>query len=408
MTSVFQLYGRPLAEDTPVPPLRITGELEGYTSGEDYEGRLQIVDNIGKCKVEIVESDLPPGAYAFVDNFTNEIVLRWPAYAPPEEMASGVPNGDFELGDNGMWNFGAGWSIQSGGAETGTYSGVFANQRGISSIESVRVPYTPGTPINAAVRFQQGASSEGNLVGRILLIWCDANGNMIPGGEGISYSGGNLIRSGSNGAWHTSSVTAQSNAVGVATVAVGFSANRKKQNKLARVDNFTWNHTYSVGTNSDLDFTVTFKLTDSANRVAYWTGGVSEYALFLTSQPYQLLEIDEIEVLQSSFERGGTWMPPEDYFQVGSTFQFAHIDVLMAYITYNMPPEDAIRRTNDEFIFGETVVLVGYKDYTIPAEAFQRTDAFIAGATVVQNVIRTLPAENFQVGSSFIAGDTTP
>ncbi len=294
MTSVFQLYGRPLAENTLLPPLRITGDLDGYTAGEAYEGRLQIVDNIGKCVVEIVESDLPPGAYAFVDNFTNEIVLRWPAYSPPEVPASGVPNGDFELGDNGMWRKGAGWTIETGGAESGSYSGTFANQRGISSIESARVPYTPGTTINASCRFQQGASSEGNLVGRILLIWCDKDGNMIPGGEGVSFNGGNLIRSGSNGAWHTSSVTAQSNNSAVRNVAVGFSANRKKQNRLARVDNFTWDHTYSAGTNSDLDFTVKFKLTDSANRIAYWTGIVGEYTLFRTSVLYPLFAMDEV------------------------------------------------------------------------------------------------------------------
>lgn len=279
MTSVFQLYGRPFAGDTPLPPLSIEGDLVGYQTGEAYEGRLQIVNAIGKSTVEIVESDLPPGAYAFVDQFTKEIVLRWPAYTSPENLATGVPNGDFEFGDDGSWRKGAGWSIEAGGAETGTYSAVFANQRGIYSIESQRVPYTPGTSITASARFQQGASSSGNLAGRVILVWCDANGNMLPGGEGASYSGGNLIKSGSGGAWYTSTVTASS--ASAATVAIGFSANRKKQNKSARVDNFTWNHTYSVGTIEEFDYSVTFKVTDSANRVAYWSGIVPEW-----SDPY--------------------------------------------------------------------------------------------------------------------------
>lgn len=381
MTSVFQLYGRPLAEDTPVPPLRITGELEGYTSGEDYEGRLQIVDNIGKCKVEIVESDLPPGAYAFVDNFTNEIVLRWPAYAPPEAMVSGVPNGDFELGDNGMWNFGAGWSIQSGGAETGTYSGVFANQRGISSIESVRVPYTPGTPIHAAVRFQQGASSEGNLVGRILLIWCDANGNMLPGGEGVSYDGGNLIRSGSNGAWHTSEVTASSEQA--ATVAVGFSANRKKQNKLARVDNFTWDHEYSTGTNSDLDFTVTFKVTDSANRVAYWTGTVGEYTLFLTTNLYPQYFIENL-IGNGEFQGGWSFQPPKDDMIANGAIQNVVLTATIAYETYNHPaPETMIANGVVQNV--TLVATIAYETYNHPAETMIANGA-IQNVTLVVTI----------------------
>lgn len=319
MTSVFQLYGRPLAAGIPLPPLRITGDLEGYTAGEPYEGRLQIIDSIGKCVVEIVESSLPPGSYAFVDNFTKEIVLRWPAYAPPDAMASGVPNGDFEQGNDGSWRFGAGWSIEAGGAETGTYSAVYQNQRGIQSIESNRVPYTPGQSITAACRFQQGASSSGNLVGRILLIWCDVNGNMVPGGEGISWTGGTLIRSGSNGEWRTSDVTGASNHPSVATVAVGFSANRKKQNRLCRVDNFTWNHEYSVGTNSDLDFTVTFKVTDSANRVAYWTGVVGEYTLFFTSQPYGILFEDAASESGQTYGFGSMEQVEEEAVLGGAT-----------------------------------------------------------------------------------------
>ncbi|CAB1282953.1 Phage tail fiber protein [Xylella phage Cota] len=340
MTSVFQLYGRPLAENEPLPPLRITGELEGYTSGEAYEGRLQIIDSIGKCVVEIVESSLPPGSYAFVDNFTKEIVLRWPAYAPPDAMASGVPNGDFEQGNDGSWRFGAGWSIEAGGAETGTYSAVYQNQRGIQSIESNRVPYTPGQSITAACRFQQGASSSGNLVGRILLIWCDANGNMVPGGEGISWTGGTLIRSGSNGEWRTSDVTGASSHPNVATVAVGFSANRKKQNKLCRVDNFTWNHEYTTGTNSDLDFTVTFKVTDSANRIAYWTGTVGKYSLFFTSQPYPHFVFESVTAQMPDVANARLDIPPNLFDSATAEMAPLSGDLRSIQGSYDHPAED--------------------------------------------------------------------
>lgn len=75
MTSVFQLYGRPLAENEPLPPLMIVGSLPSYEPGNSYEGRLDVLNAIGKCTAEIVESSLPPGAYVFMDNFTQEVVL---------------------------------------------------------------------------------------------------------------------------------------------------------------------------------------------------------------------------------------------------------------------------------------------------------------------------------------------
>jgi hypothetical protein len=282
MTSVFQLYGRPLEDSAALPPLLITGTLPSFAAGTAYEGRLQIVNAIGKCTLEVVESSLPPAAYSFIDNFEEEIVLRWPAYTPPEAPTTNVPNGDFEDGNDGSWRFGSGWSIENGNAETGDYAGLFSSHRGIASIESRRVPYN-GETISASVRFQQGPSSTGNLVGRILLIWCDANGNMLPGGEGTSFTAGTLIRGGNDTEWQTSSVTSSSPTA--ATVAIGFSSNRKRENHPARVDNFVWNHSYLAGSNTDLDLSVTFKVTDSANRVAYWSGNLSEFAYYLTSTP---------------------------------------------------------------------------------------------------------------------------
>lgn len=284
MANHFRLYERPLMADETEAALTVTGLLEGYTSGEAYESRLQINNSIGRCTVEIVEANLPPGAAVRVDNVTKEVVVKWDAFEVVAEELNAVPNGDFEEGDNGQWSLGNGWSIEAGGAETGTFSGVFRNFKGISNIESVRLPYTPGTPITGQCRFQQGASSKGNLTGRVLLIWCDANGNMLPGGEGVSFTGGDLIRSGSNGEWKTSTVTGASREA--AMVAIGFSCNRRKQNKLARVDNFTWNHKYTLGQEDDSDYSLYIKVTDGLNRTAYWRGVIGIDATYVIAQLY--------------------------------------------------------------------------------------------------------------------------
>src|SRR5690606_196343 len=270
MANHFRLYERPLMTDETQAELSVTGVLEGYVSGDAYEGRLQINNSIGRCTVEIVEANLPPGAAVRVDNITKEVVVKWDAFEEAAEESNSVPNGDFEEGDNGQWILGNGWSIEAGGAETGTFSAVFQNFRGISNIESVRFPYTPGTPITGQCRFQQGASSENKLTGRALLIWCDINGNALPGGEGVSFTGGELIRSGKNGEWKPATVTGASREA--VKVAIGFSCNRRSQNRLARVDNFTWNHKYTVGTQGPGIFHLSIRVTDSENRVAFWDG----------------------------------------------------------------------------------------------------------------------------------------
>jgi len=379
MTSVFQLYGRPLAENEPLPPLMIVGSLPSYEPGNSYEGRLDVLNAIGKCTAEIVESSLPPGAYVFMDNFTQEVVLAWPTYTPPTTEASAVPNGNFEAGDDGSWRKGAGWTIEAGGAESGTYSGVFANQRGISSIESARVPYN-GETITASARFQQGASSEGNLVGRIILIWCDADGNMIPGGEGISFNGGNLIRSGSNGAWHTSSVTAGSNNPNAKTVAVGFSANRKKQNKLARVDNFVWNHKYQVGTDDQIDYTVTIKVTDSANRVAYWTGSLVYKSIFAKSQRYPVTVFDNFQM--SAF--------------------FVDASTKEGYVNYDM----GIENMSVSAFFTSASTSAPYILLTQEPEALAISPFFTSASTKAIQINYNNGIENLSITANFVSAST--
>jgi len=404
MTSVFQLYGRPLAEDDQLPPmpLMIVGSLPSYEPGNSYEGRLDVLNAIGKCTAEIVESSLPPGAYVFMDNFTQEVVLAWPTYTPPTTEASAIPNGDFEAGDDGSWRKGAGWTIEAGGAESGTYSGVFANQRGISSIESARVPYN-GETITASARFQQGASSEGNLVGHIILIWCDADGNMIPGGEGVSFNGGNTIRSGSNGAWHTSSVTAKSNSPNAKTVAVGFSANRKRQNRLARVDNFTWNHQYTLGTETLEDHFLKVKVTDSANRVAYWSGRVLFDSYWLNTQVYPQYRTEAYRVsglfIEASTREGLHSTSTSEFYEV--SYLFVGASTRGTQITQEQAPE-AISVAG---LFVEASLRGVMLSTTAEPELYEISYLFVEASTL-HVVNETEQLENMTVTQLFIEAST--
>ena len=383
MTSVFQLYSRPLAEDDPLPPmpLMIVGSLPSYEPGNSYEGRLDVLNAIGKCTAEIVESSLPPGAYVFMDNFTHEVVLAWPTYTPPTTEASAVPNGDFEAGDDGSWRKGAGWSIVASGAETGTYSGMFSNHRGVSVLESARVPYS-GETITASARFQQGASSKGNLVGRVVLLWCDADGNVIPGGEGVSFTGGNLITSGSHGEWQTSSVTAQSNRAEVKTVAVGFRAERKKQNRLAWVDNFVWNHTYSIGTAEHYDYTVTLKVTDSANRVAYWSGTILYRSILVKSQRYPVTVMSSM-VITPLF--------------VGASTKDAMLDADAGYDELQIAP----------LFIGASTKSLNWAHTQPPEDFLSITPLFISASTKAVQINHSQPAEDFlSVTPLFVSAST--
>lgn len=405
MSSVFQLYGRPLAEDTPLPPLMIVGSLPSYEPGNSYEGRLSVLNAIGKCTAELVESSLPPGAYVFMDNFTHEVVLAWPTYTPPTTEASTVPNGDFEAGDDGSWRKGAGWSIVAGDAETGTYSGVFSNQRGVSVLESARVPYS-GETITASARFQQGASSKGNLVGRVVLLWCDADGNAIPGGEGVSFTGGNLITSGSHGEWQTSSVTAQSSRAEVKTVAVGFSAERKKQNRLARVDNFVWNHKYQVGTDDQIDYTVTIKVTDSANRVAYWTGSLVYKSTFAKSQRYPVTVFDNFQM--SAFFVDASTKESYVHYDIGienmsvSAF-FTSASTRVPYTLLTQEPEAL---AISPFFTSASTKAVQI-NYNSGIENLSITANFVSASTKQALVTNTIPVEAISVTAFFTGASTS-
>lgn len=291
MATAIVLYGKPLSDADPINALAVSGVLPSAQKGQAYRGTLSIQNAVGKCTVRVLESDLPPNAQVFVDNFSNSVVVTWPLTpvpAPPQPPK--VLNGDFESGDDGSWRKGAGWSIEASAGEGSSWGAVYANNRGVSGIYSPAVPYSPGIAIHASARFQQGASSAGNLTGNIQLVWCDDAGNPLVGGEGVGYSSGNVISSGSNGAFKTTEVTAAHQTA--PKVSVGIVSNRKRQNRRAAVDNVVWDYTYDLPIQNL--WRVSIEVTDSLNRVAYWSGTISAIMLNLTTDLLGWYSMDEL------------------------------------------------------------------------------------------------------------------
>ncbi|QGH45073.1 tail fiber protein [Bacteriophage Titan-X] len=295
MANHFRLFGRPLMADEVAPALSVTGQLEGYTMGEAYESRLSINNSIGRCTVEVLESNLPPGAFVRVDNVNKEVVVKWAAFVKVEEEETIVPNGDFENGDDGTWakgggNNGEGWSIGTGAdydTYDGAYSARFADVKtGGSDLLLPIIPAKLNDYIRLQAQVQQGASSKGHAGARCSIIYRDSDGREL------QRNLGNLVKSGSNGAWNVSVAEggAPKDTVGVQVV---LSAYRSKENKPLWVDAVTWNHKYTLGQDDDSDYSLYIKVTDGANRVAYWRGGIGIDATYVIGQLYPVPVYDD-------------------------------------------------------------------------------------------------------------------
>lgn len=284
MANHFRLYSRPLmADDEVLPPLSITGVVNAYTPGSAYETRLQIINGIGRCTVEVLEQSLPGGATVRVDNITKEVVIKWPAFVEVVAEETLLPNGGFESGDDGTWHAGPGWSIGSGSGydvHGGSFSARFANVKTKGSdLFSPLIPAKVNDYIRVKGYIQQGASSKGNAGARVVLSYHDKDG------KELQYNLGNLVTSGKNGSWNTS-VAEGAAPKDTASVMVRFSAYRNKENHPLWVDDITWNHKYTLGTNTDPTYYVRLRVTDSLNRQAEWAGVIPVAQVMLFSQLY--------------------------------------------------------------------------------------------------------------------------
>ena len=286
MPNHIRLFERPLVADEVLPALMVTGVLPDYTPEAAYEGRLPILNSVGKCTVEVLESTLPPGAFVRVDNITKEVVVKWAAYKEEEEPISLVPGGDFEDGDSGSWSLGPGWSIGTGpdyDTKSGAYSARFAGVKtGGSDMVSPRVPAKVNDYIRVSAQVQQGASAKGNAGARVSLIYRNAEG------AELLRLWGNLVTSGKNGAWNET-VAEGAAPADTATVEVVISAYRHRENFALWVDDVVWNHKYTLGQDKDEDFFLRLRVTDSLNRVAYWESQLWQDSVIVMSGLYPLL-----------------------------------------------------------------------------------------------------------------------
>jgi hypothetical protein len=273
MTSPHILFTAPLALRITAPSLFIDGALRGYFPGVAYEGRLEIVNGIGACTVELVAGDLPNGAVVRVDGAADEVVIAWPEF--DGEPTTSVPNGSFEAGDRD-WTKGAGWSIGTGAGfdpYSGTWSAAY-NGSGSSYITGPMVPAFDPVEIAASVQVQQGASSAGSVGAGVMLFWYGTDRKPLPGGEGQTYSSGSFVSSGSNGQWNISTILA-SRPYSARYVAIGARADRKRQSSPLWIDAFSWDHEYIPGQNDPtIVYAITIRVTDSAGRSAYWSGEI--------------------------------------------------------------------------------------------------------------------------------------
>lgn len=292
--SHIRLFEHPANRDhfLTVPALAITGALPAASPSLAYEGRLTIV-NLGTATAEVIEvvGTLPPGSTVTVDNTTDKVVVAWPAY---EVEVAPIPNADFELGDT-QWIKGPGWSIVQNDVNddpnttSSQWTAKYADQGGnVELRNAVRVAVTAGQSITASCRVQQGASSEGNAGAAVRLFFQPVSGAEV-------MREGNLVDSGSNSQWRTSTLNTTAPFTG--TVQIGCRGKRHRQNKPLWVDNFAWNATLpSVGHNSlDAIGPITIRIRDTLGRVAEWTGSivVAEPDAILADNPIAYWKLNE-------------------------------------------------------------------------------------------------------------------
>lgn len=264
--------------------LALVGTFPNYTSTLAYEGRLQIEDAEGDSSVRITSStNLPNGTTVTVDNATQEVVVAWPAYEVLSLTNPDVVNSGFELGDVN-WVKGFKWTIGAYAVDqvfSGTKSAQFGpGLKGSSRITSAQPrECVPTTSVIASCQVQQGRSDAGYAGAWVFLEFLNTNGAVL------QHSIGNKVTSGSNSAWHISSVTATAPA-NTTHVRIGSEAFRRKQDFKLWVDAFTWNLPATVaefiGTNDTLPISLCVEVTDALGCIANWCGDIALQGLVIT------------------------------------------------------------------------------------------------------------------------------
>ncbi|WWO60262.1 endo-1,4-beta-xylanase C [Xanthomonas phage SB3] len=285
----FRLFDRPLIVDDPLSQLRISGVYDDYDPGTPYEGRVQIINSVGKCTVEVLDSNLPPGAFVYIDNISKEVVVKWPKYTPPVETISLLENGDFSQGDTGSWtNTGEGNPFVIEPDSDGNMSMKFKS--GFYDGHFSRSPLAPvkniNRPITLTGQIAQGKSSKKKLLGSVLLVWFNEKR------EVMHWSEGNWVMSG--GGYQEAKVIAAANHPDVKFVCAQIHFHRNGQNHPGWADNIKWDHVWEKGYNEDEMKFVTVRVTDALNNSVVHRGEIEERALWATSTLYPTLVLEQI------------------------------------------------------------------------------------------------------------------
>lgn len=263
-----------------LPALYISGTLPKYGVGIAYIGKLKINNAIGNCRVELLSGNLPAGYTLTVDNKTQQVVIRWPLFRTD---VVAVPNGNFSSGDDGSWEMGPGFTIESTGTapdpnDPGNinqlqFASLHADPDGPDTMSALYFPLADArnngqTNITASADVQQGASSENQAGAAVRILFYDNVGLQVGGMDG------NVIKSGSDSDWQTSTVNAPIPAL-ASYARVGAVAYRKGQNRALWIDNIKWNLTQaSQGTSTGASIPLSLRVTDSQSRQADWSGTI--------------------------------------------------------------------------------------------------------------------------------------
>lgn len=277
----FRLFDRPLIIDDPLSSIYIDGQYADYVEGSAYEGRVQIHGSVGYTTVEILSSNLPPGAYAYVDNVFKQVVVKWPAYTPPVDTFTLLENGDFAKGDTGAWtNTGEGNPFVIEPDSNGQMSMKFKS--GFSGGHYSESPLAPITDINRQItatgRIAQGKSSKRKLWGGIVLVFHDKDRNYL------NHLESNWVNSG--GDYKDVKVVAAASNVLAKFVSVRIHFDRKGQNHPGWADDIKWDHVWTQGYDKDADLFVEVRVKDALNNTATHRGTIGVKSNWFTSLLY--------------------------------------------------------------------------------------------------------------------------
>jgi hypothetical protein len=253
-------FQRPLVYPTPAAAIVISGTPDDYMPDEAYEYRFSVTGAIGKASATKLTGTLPPGGVLYYDNFTDEVVVKWPAKA-----LSATPNQNLSFENNEAWTGPSQWAFDNTHATGGFRSAKFLGA-GTADFVNNTVDIDGVAVVTASCKVQQGASQKNAVHAAIGVRYFLPSGPVDVLGNFIGNSSPSV---------QTSSVTAT-----VPAIATGFAlfvrGERFRENKPLWVDEVTSSFVTVVGTGSIDDIAFSFRVTDSSGRSADWSGLIAE------------------------------------------------------------------------------------------------------------------------------------